>query len=270
MNDDTDKRESKNPQQNPGRAGSAETGIARKSQAAEIAGARDAAMRRPSSDDDDTSPHDGNEKKRSEYSVRLTWVWSSRQGSETDGKAPASAMFPRHEQTFPALTPQEIARMRRFGEVRNYKHGEKLFETGKPGPGHVRRPVRPRRDHPARRPRPRHAGDRSGAGAVPRRNRPALRPRRAGRRPCRRRRRNAADPAGAVARAAGRGSRSRRAHHARADPAPGQPDPGRRRRPGADRSVEFERRRPPAGISHPQRLSASSARSGRRYTTPPS
>jgi len=44
-------------------------------------------------------------------------------------------VFPRHEQTFPALTPQEIARMRRFGEVRSYRHGERLFETGKPGPG---------------------------------------------------------------------------------------------------------------------------------------
>jgi thioredoxin reductase (NADPH) len=55
--------------------------------------------------------------------------------SRTDGSAPRAAAFPRHEQTFPALTPQEIARMRRFGEVRNYKDGEKLFETGKPGPG---------------------------------------------------------------------------------------------------------------------------------------
>jgi thioredoxin reductase (NADPH) len=55
--------------------------------------------------------------------------------SRTDGSAPLAAAFPRHEQTFPALTPQEIARMRRFGEVRNYKDGEKLFETGKPGPG---------------------------------------------------------------------------------------------------------------------------------------
>src|ERR1700677_3356600 len=47
----------------------------------------------------------------------------------------AASAFPRHEQTFPALTPQEIARMRRFGEERNYHHGEALFETGKPGPG---------------------------------------------------------------------------------------------------------------------------------------
>src|SRR5436305_2203393 len=56
-------------------------------------------------------------------------------GIKTDGKATAAAVFPRHEQPFPALTAPEIARMRRFGEVRHYKHGEKLFETGRPGPG---------------------------------------------------------------------------------------------------------------------------------------
>jgi thioredoxin reductase (NADPH) len=44
-------------------------------------------------------------------------------------------VFARFEQTFPALTPPEIARMRRFGEVRHYNNGEMLFETGKPGPG---------------------------------------------------------------------------------------------------------------------------------------
>ena len=49
------------------------------------------------------------------------------------GAAPIA--FPRHEQTFPTLTPHEIERMRRFGELRGYKHGEALFETGKPGPG---------------------------------------------------------------------------------------------------------------------------------------
>jgi thioredoxin reductase (NADPH) len=46
-----------------------------------------------------------------------------------------SFAFPRHEQTFPALTPHEIERMRRFGQLRGYKNGEALFETGKPGPG---------------------------------------------------------------------------------------------------------------------------------------
>src|SRR4030088_3618480 len=55
--------------------------------------------------------------------------------SKTDRSASLAAVFPRLEQTFPALTLQEIARMRRVGEVRNYKDGEKLFETGKPGPG---------------------------------------------------------------------------------------------------------------------------------------
>lgn len=49
--------------------------------------------------------------------------------------APLAALFPRHEQTFPQLTPQEIARMRRFGEVAHFKDGDKLFETGKPGRG---------------------------------------------------------------------------------------------------------------------------------------
>src|SRR5438270_2152373 len=43
--------------------------------------------------------------------------------------------FTRPEQTFPTLTAAEIARMRHFGEVRTYAHGELLFETGKPGPG---------------------------------------------------------------------------------------------------------------------------------------
>src|SRR5712692_1699848 len=56
-------------------------------------------------------------------------------GSKTDRSPSLAAAFPRHEQTFPTLTPQEIARMRRFGDLRSYKNGETLFETGKPGPG---------------------------------------------------------------------------------------------------------------------------------------
>ncbi|MES2195200.1 MAG: FAD-dependent oxidoreductase [Pseudomonadota bacterium] len=47
----------------------------------------------------------------------------------------SSIAFPRYEQTFPELTAHEIARMRRFGELRTYRSGETLFETGKPGPG---------------------------------------------------------------------------------------------------------------------------------------
>src|ERR1700719_768164 len=55
--------------------------------------------------------------------------------SETEGRASLAARFPRLEQTFPALTSAEIARMRRFGDLRSYHNGERLFETGKPGPG---------------------------------------------------------------------------------------------------------------------------------------
>jgi thioredoxin reductase (NADPH) len=56
-------------------------------------------------------------------------------GNPDDSGGAAAVAFPRHEQTFPELTAPEIARMRRFGELRRYKDGEKLFETGKPGPG---------------------------------------------------------------------------------------------------------------------------------------
>jgi thioredoxin reductase (NADPH) len=55
--------------------------------------------------------------------------------SKTDRRLSAASAFPRLEQTFPELTAPEIARMRRFGEVRHYKDGETLFQTGKPGPG---------------------------------------------------------------------------------------------------------------------------------------
>ncbi len=56
-------------------------------------------------------------------------------GNKTERRGSLAAAFPRHEQTFPTLTPQEIARIRRFGDVRSYRDGERLFETGKPGPG---------------------------------------------------------------------------------------------------------------------------------------
>src|ERR1700681_2259851 len=49
--------------------------------------------------------------------------------------ADQNSAFPRFEQTFPTLSAQEIARVRRFGEPCTYKHGEILFETGKVGPG---------------------------------------------------------------------------------------------------------------------------------------
>jgi thioredoxin reductase (NADPH) len=54
---------------------------------------------------------------------------------EAEKQAPAEIAFPRYEQTFPTLTADEIVRIRRFGEVRNFNDGEALFETGKVGPG---------------------------------------------------------------------------------------------------------------------------------------
>src|SRR5215470_956667 len=56
-------------------------------------------------------------------------------GDAGNGRVGAARAFERFEQTFPALKPEEIERMRRFGEIRTYKDGERLFETGKPGPG---------------------------------------------------------------------------------------------------------------------------------------
>jgi thioredoxin reductase (NADPH) len=56
-------------------------------------------------------------------------------GNQTNGGAARPRVFARPEQTFPELTALEIARMRRFGEIRKYSNGERLFETGKPGPG---------------------------------------------------------------------------------------------------------------------------------------
>src|SRR5579864_9730452 len=42
---------------------------------------------------------------------------------------------PRYQETFPELTAQEIDRLRRYGSLRKYSHGEKLFEAGKVSPG---------------------------------------------------------------------------------------------------------------------------------------
>jgi thioredoxin reductase (NADPH) len=45
--------------------------------------------------------------------------------------------YARYAQAFPTLTPQEIARLRRFGEVRHHADGEALFLTGEPGGMHI-------------------------------------------------------------------------------------------------------------------------------------
>jgi thioredoxin reductase (NADPH) len=52
--------------------------------------------------------------------------------------APALSRSPlagRIHQMFPELTGAEIARIGRFGEVRRYERGERLFAAGEPGPG---------------------------------------------------------------------------------------------------------------------------------------
>ena len=41
----------------------------------------------------------------------------------------------RRAQMFPVLAEHEIARISRFGSVRHYKRGERLFAAGEPGPG---------------------------------------------------------------------------------------------------------------------------------------
>ncbi len=44
-------------------------------------------------------------------------------------------LHPRHDETFPRLTGEEIDRLRRFGSERRYHDGEVLFVAGEPGPG---------------------------------------------------------------------------------------------------------------------------------------
>lgn len=47
----------------------------------------------------------------------------------------AVRVLPRHEQTFPTLTTNEMERMRRFGDLHHFDSGAVLFETGRTGPG---------------------------------------------------------------------------------------------------------------------------------------
>ena len=46
-----------------------------------------------------------------------------------------STLASRRHQMFPVLTEAEIARIRRFGEVRRYERGARLFAAGQPSPG---------------------------------------------------------------------------------------------------------------------------------------
>jgi thioredoxin reductase (NADPH) len=51
------------------------------------------------------------------------------------GNEPAGALASRRHQMFPQLTDAEIARIHRFGQVRRYERGARLFAAGEPGPG---------------------------------------------------------------------------------------------------------------------------------------
>jgi thioredoxin reductase (NADPH) len=46
-----------------------------------------------------------------------------------------AALAGRRDQMFPQLTDADISRIRRFGEVRRYDRGKRLFASGEPGPG---------------------------------------------------------------------------------------------------------------------------------------
>jgi thioredoxin reductase (NADPH) len=62
-----------------------------------------------------------------------------------------STIDPRDEHMFPKLTPQELDRLRRFGEVRRFAPGEALFVTGDIAPGMyvlIKGPVRVTRRDP--------------------------------------------------------------------------------------------------------------------------
>ena len=51
------------------------------------------------------------------------------------GALAMSTIDTRRDQMFPKLLPNEIGRLRRFGEIRRYAAGEQLFKTGEIGPG---------------------------------------------------------------------------------------------------------------------------------------
>src|SRR6186997_677219 len=61
-------------------------------------------------------------------------IWSVRRGNRI-GALAMTTIDNRRDQMFPKLSPNEIARLRRFGQIRRYAAGERLFKTGETGPG---------------------------------------------------------------------------------------------------------------------------------------
>ena len=173
-----------------------------------------------------------------------------------------STIDTRREQMFPKLTSGEIARLRRFGEIRRYAAGAQLFKTGEPSPGMfviISGTVAvSRRDGlghvvPIIELGPgeflAEVGQLSGQPALV--DGAAKTDRRSDSHSDRR-----------PARAVGRRSRARRAHDARAHPPPRSPDRNGCWWPGTGRSGDQPRCDTPAGLPHAQRLSPSGARPG--------
>jgi thioredoxin reductase (NADPH) len=59
----------------------------------------------------------------------------SLQSSLDEAPTPLFSARPRYDQTFPVLTTTEIGRIRKFGDIRRYKHGEQMIRTGMAHPG---------------------------------------------------------------------------------------------------------------------------------------
>jgi thioredoxin reductase (NADPH) len=59
----------------------------------------------------------------------------SLQFSLDEAPTPLFSVRPRYDQTFPVLTATEIGRIRKFGDIRRYKHGEQMIRTGMAHPG---------------------------------------------------------------------------------------------------------------------------------------
>jgi thioredoxin reductase (NADPH) len=59
----------------------------------------------------------------------------SLQSSLDEAPTPLFSARPRYDQTFPVLTATEIGRIRKFGDIRRYRHGEQMIRTGMAHPG---------------------------------------------------------------------------------------------------------------------------------------
>ena len=170
-----------------------------------------------------------------------------------------SVLETRRDQMFPHLAPQEIERLKRFGEIRHYPAGTLITQTGKVSEGlifvlkgeiEVRQGSAVAASHGHYPARPRQLPWRAGA---------ALRPAVAGGRRRRDRHRSTGGGGRAAARCAGAGSLAGRAHHAGADPAPRRSFGSRPDRPRPDRTSRLGRHAAAGKFPAAQRPSAPGA-----------